>query len=171
MNIKLLMATLSLSIMVSGCATGISASTSYGSANVGIGLNGHSSGAAIVGALIAGGIIGTILANEKSKSEQKVHSSSQISELESQNATKIVKVSAVDNQQASNTLQTGYQSASEMPSTDGNIPQPDYQGVLSSSNSTTEWYQLGKDGNCYLMSVTNGVSDIVSAVADAKCEK
>ncbi len=36
--------------------------------------------------------------------------------------------------------------------------------------SQVEWFQYGKDGNCYLMGLHQGITDIISAVPIQQCE-
>ena len=45
----------------------------------------------------------------------------------------------------------------------------EYREIITSKKSEMQWYQLGKDSNCYLMSVNSGVTNIVSAVPSKKC--
>jgi len=45
----------------------------------------------------------------------------------------------------------------------------DLQETAGNSGSM-QWFQYGKDGHCYLMSVNSGVTDVVSVVNDSKCQ-
>ena len=111
----------------------------------------------MVGALIVGGIIGTIIAD--SRNEQARQHSLQVSSSHDQSRTQdeLVNGYSIDN------------SRQQAKSSDGE--ETEYQTAIANNQSDVQWYQYGKDGNCYLMGVDKGVTDVVSAVPNKKCEQ
>ena len=54
--------------------------------------------------------------------------------------------------------------------TDNSADVEAYQQQLANKSKAIQWYQLGKDNLCYLMSVDNGVTDIVKSVDASQCK-
>jgi hypothetical protein len=139
-------------IVISGCSSHVSSGyghghgSSYGHrGHVSVGVHGHSSVAGVVGGLIVGGIIGTLIAdskNEQARQQTERANSSQANNSQVQQAPQ-------------NDLVDGY-SIDESQQDD-------------SRATNVQWYQFGKDGNCYLMGVDKGVTDIISAVPKNQC--
>ena len=133
-------------IATTGCATSVSTSHGYGHHNhVSVGSSGRGNGAAVVGALIVGGIIGSIVKENEHKEQEEAN------EMAKQRANATAEL-----QKNSHRVKTH----------DENI---EYRETLSSKQSEMQWYQLGKDENCYLMSVSSGITNIISAVPIQKC--
>jgi hypothetical protein len=134
-------------MITTGCATSVSTSHGYGHHNhISVGTHGRSNGAVVVGALIVGGIIGSIVKeNEHKKQEQAKN-------MAVQRAKATAELRSVSTRQKTQ------------------IESIEYRETLSSRKSEMQWVQLGKDNNCYLMSVNNGVTNIVSAIPIQKCE-
>ena len=159
---KILLSTLivSLLILTTGCSSHVSSGYGYDyghHGHISVSGHGHNSGAAVVGALIVGGIIGTIIAD--SKNEQAKQQALQVSSSRDQSGTQeeLVNGYSIDN------------SRHQAKSSDDD--KTEYQTALANNQSDVRWYQYGKDGNCYLMGVDKGVTDVVSAVPNKKCEQ
>ena len=149
MKLKLSFLIFPLLLLSTGCSTHLSTNNGYGhghrSSHISVGTHSRGNGAAVVGALIIGGIIGSIV-NENEHKEQEA-------------ANEMAK------QRAEATSQLKNDSFRQQIQKE-NI---EYRETLSSKNSEMQWYQLGKDENCYLMSVNSGVTNIISAVPNGKC--
>lgn len=163
-----------LLISVSGCASHVSSGYGYdyghhGHGHVSVGLHGNSSGAAIAGALIVGGIIGTIIADSKNeRANQNVERQSEQpvdSLAKNGSQDELVNGYSIDNSQQAVKTSPGDKLAER------NQRDTEYKTALASNQSNIQWYQYGKDGNCYLMGVDKGVTDVVSAVPKKKCEQ
>lgn len=155
-----------LLILTTGCTSHVSSGYGYDyghHGHVSVGVHGHNSGAAVVGALIVGGIIGTIIAdsnNEQTKSQSKQTNNSQ---NQSGTQDELVNGYSIDDSQQQTNTSIGDESV------DKSNKETEYQTALSNNQSDVQWYQYGKDGNCYLMGVDKGVTDVVSAVPKKKC--
>lgn len=141
-----------LLIFASGCSTHVSTRHGYDYGHRGhldVGVHGNSKGAAVVGALIVGGIIGSIITeaeNEKKLADQnKQHNSLESNRILSNNNA--LQSENFENQPIS------------------------YEEKLATNSTVVEWFQVGKDGECYLMSVSNGVTDVVSHTDAKNCEQ
>lgn len=142
-----------LLVLTTGCATNLSSTHGYGHQNY-VSVDTHGNGAAVVGALIVGGIIGSILNdNEREKQDAAIKMAEQRAK-----ATAELKNSAYKEQRLSQKVNDTQQDVIA------------YRETISLKQSEMQWYQLGKDGNCYLMSVNSGVTNIVSAVPTNKCK-
>jgi len=144
-------------VFASGCSTRVS--TGYGydyGHHTSVNVHGHGSAAGVVGALIVGGLIGAAINESKQNAEK------QNSEEASQNPP-------------SNAQQELAGAESSEPAT--SVKDNEYQIALAERNSSNQladnpkvqWYQYGKDGNCYLMGVDQGVTDVISAVPNNQC--
>ena len=135
-----------LLISLVGCSTRVSTHHGYGHhGHVSVGVHGSKSDGAVVGALIVGCIIGSMIADAKNKEEMEAH----------QRANRIPKSDASE-------LEGGY------PIEENH--QVDYGNQLPEREVNTQWYQVGRDGNCYLMGIDKGVTDVISAVNNKLCE-
>ncbi|MBV1910869.1 MAG: hypothetical protein KUG78_16335 [Kangiellaceae bacterium] len=175
MNPKISLLIFPLLILASGCSTRVSSTHGYSHHNhVSVGVHGRSSGAAVVGALIVGGIIGSIInENEHHKDE---HDSTE------QHGSNAVEGSYEDYRSRSedvtgNELTNGYSIESSIQTepnldetNDSSVVNADLESINNTQTSSVQWYQLGKDNKCYLMAVSSGVTDILSAVPDGKCD-
>ena len=77
------------------------------------------------------------------------------------------------NNQTSDDLVNGYSVSESQPlnknqSSDSNTVKNDDEPV--NNPPKIQWYQYGKDGNCYLMGVDNGVTDVISAMPAKQCK-
>ena len=147
-----------LLILTTGCSSHVSSGYGYDyghHGNVSVGVHGHNSGAAVVGALIVGGIIGTIIAD--SKNEQAKSQSQQANNSQNQSGTHDELVNGYSIESLEKEVEKSKNDSKE------------YQSAIASNQSKVQWYQYGKDGNCYLMGVDKGVTDVVSAVPSKKC--
>lgn len=99
---------------------------------------GHHGGAAVVGALIVGGVIGHILTEEANQKKQD----SQI---------------ILQNKSSQDELVNGYPIS------------PKTQQQAEKNSEQNRFYQLGQDGNCYLMEKTDDKVQIVSLVPKYSC--
>lgn len=151
-------------ILTTGCSSHLSSGYghNYGHhGHVSVGVHGHSSGAAVVGALIVGGVIGTIIADSKNEQAKQAN----ISQNQPVTQDELVNGYSIENSQGETEA-----SYVEKPA-EQNQSETEYQTALSGNSSDVQWYQYGKDGNCYLMGVDKGVTDVVSAVPKKKCEQ
>ncbi len=155
-------------LIATGCSTHVSRDYGFGyghHTHISVGGHGHSSGAKVAGALLIGGIIGSIITNEQHKNE---HQDGEM--LESSAVGKTDQFE--DMSEESSELVGGY--SLDTPQTQSNEPYAGEEGNLTEQTDLPtkpqmNWYQYGKDGHCYLMSVTNGITDIVSAVPSSQC--
>ncbi len=139
-----------LLVLITGCSSHVSSGYGYGHhGHVSISGHGHGSGAAVVGALIVGGIIGTIIADSKNQQANRQAEQANNSQVQTGTQDELVNGYAIDNSQ--------------------NDSETEYQTALAENQTNVQWYQYGKDGNCYLMGVDKGVTDVVSAVPKKKC--
>ena len=148
MSSKLSLLFLPLIIFLSACS-GHYAADSHGyyqgghygghHGSVSVGLHGHGKGAALVGALIVGGIIGHAL-TEASQREADAQRSSQTNTA----TTQIVNGYSLDPAQGS-------------------------ESQVEIREVSRGWYQLGQDGYCYLITEKDGQTEIISAVPAKKC--
>ncbi len=148
-----------LLIVISGCATRVSTGydTDYGHhSNVSVGVHGHGSGAGVVGALIIGGIIGSIITESKNEQENKQAEENANKEREKA-SDELVNGYPIGKSRS--TIETEHQAAN------------DYESAMATKQSEIQWYQYGKDGNCYLMGIEQGVTDVISAVPDKQCQQ
>ncbi len=137
-------------IAISGCSSRVSSGYGHGyghRGHVSVGVHGHSSAAGVIGGLIVGGIIGTIIADSKNEQARQ-------------------KVERINNPQANNSQA---QKSSQNELVDGYSIDESQQADSRATN--VQWYQFGKDGNCYLMGVDKGVTDIISAVPKSQCRQ
>lgn len=146
-------------LLTSGCSTYVSNGYDYGyghhRSHVSVGVHGHSSGAAVLGALIVGGIVGSIITDAKNKEEAKQHGT---------NDEGLGKTSSQKDTQ--DELVNGYSVDNSQP-----MESQEYQAAVQSNESKIQWYQYGKDGNCYLMGIEKGVTDVISAVPANQCKE
>jgi len=146
MKIKASILLFPLLMSLIGCSTRVSTHHGYGHhGHVSLGVHGSKSDGAVVGALIVGGIIGSILTDAKNKEEAAMNQ----------------KVQA-DNSSQSSELVGGYSIQQDN--------QVDYGNTAATREVNTQWYQVGKDGNCYLMGIDKGVTDVISAVSSKLCQ-
>lgn len=131
-----------------------------------MGVHGRSSGAGILGALIVGGIIGSIIHDQQHQNGddtephidgEELQGSSDADELT--NGYSIVQPSDL-----------GEGAASSEQTADETVLD-DFQQTKQQQSKNIEWHQVGKDGKCYLMGVNNGVTDVIAAVPDTKCKQ
>jgi len=145
-----------LLILATGCSTHVSNGYGYDYGHhASVNVHGHGSAAGVVGALIVGGLIGAAIADSKQNQENQQ-----------------VEQNVPSNASSQDELVNGYSIESTR-----SVDKTEYQTALadrSSNNkpnngSKVQWYQYGKDGNCYLMGVDKGVTDVISAVPNNKC--
>ena len=161
-----------LLLITSGCSSYVSTQHGYGGHHgyVSVGTHSRGSGAAVVGALIVGGIIGSMI-NEAE--HEKENAELQHTSLEN---------SEVSQDERNDELVNGYEiqlpereSEVEIAGNNNELPQKtiEFRQLNQSaqgSPSAVEWFQVGKDGNCYLMSVNSGVTNVVSGVEPSNCQ-
>jgi len=145
-----------LLVLSTGCSTRVSTHHGYGHhGHVSVGVHGNKSGAAVVGALIVGGIIGSIITESKhEKEKQALANNSNQRKSESTGG--------------SSELVDGYDIEDNSISEDHE--KDNYDAQLTKRESQVQWYQAGKDGNCYLMGIDKGVTDVISAVPASRCQ-
>lgn len=158
--------------VMTGCSTRVSSHHDYNYGHrshhhnhVSVGVSSGRSGAAVVGALIVGGIIGSII-NESEHRDAHQPESSDL--LEDENINKQASGSQDE-------LVNGYpiDNGSQNESDNHDSTQTstnEYDSIRSEQASQVEWYQLGKDKRCYLMGVSNGVTDVISEVPVSQCK-
>jgi len=152
------LAIVSLLIFASGCSTHVSHGYGYDYGHhTSVNLHGHASAAGVVGALIVGGLIGAAIADSKNDEQQDDRSQTDDSQLKSESQLK---------NESQDELVNGY-SIEPPQKSDEN----EYQEALAGNGSKVQWYQYGKDGNCYLMGVDKGVTDVISAVPNNQCSE
>ena len=153
-----------LLVLTTGCSSHVSGGYGYGHhGHVSISGHGHGSGAAIAGALIVGGIIGTIIADSKNKPANRQAEQANYSQVQAGTQDELVNGYAIDNSKDESETVEGDEHAQQDNSG------TEYQTALAENQTKVQWYQYGKDGNCYLMGVDKGVTDVVSAVPKKKC--
>lgn len=147
-------------VLASGCSTRVSSTHGhhYGHHNqVSVGIHGRSSGAGILGALIVGGVINSIIHDAEHHSEEDLSNNSErqsrSKEDEIVNGYEISEVPMV--KQEKDTFDSELE---------------EFEQNQSQQAKAVEWYQVGKDGNCYKMKVDNGITDILAAVPNSQCE-
>lgn len=158
----------SILVFMTGCSSTVSGGygNQYGH-HSGVSVHGHGSGAGVLGALIVGGIIGTMIAevnndDEKQELENQEHGeSSEPQQSSSVSQDELVNGYSLNQPQSNNQTNVQYSNSS---GTDGAIS--DYQH----QQSDIQWYQIGKDGHCYLMGIDKGVTDVIASVSDEACE-
>ncbi len=163
-----------LLILTTGCSSYVSSGYDYDyghHSHVSVGVHGHNSGAAVVGALIVGGIIGTIIADSKNEQANQQAQQANNSSIQSANQDELVNGYSIDNPQDEIEVSLTKDQVEENQSGTENQSNMEYQTALSDNRSNVQWYQYGKDGHCYLMGVDQGVTDVVSAVPEKKCEQ
>jgi len=167
-----------LLLLLSGCASHGSTGYGYGHrGHVSVGGHGHGSGAAVAGALIVGGIIGTVIADSKNEQQrlasENANAHAHAEQHSENNQDELVNGYPIDNSTSteSDSTDNSYPSLPIVNRSDNqDTNSEDYNQTLAENSTEVQWYQVGKDGLCYLMSVDNGVTDIVSAVPSQKCE-
>ncbi len=183
-----LLAVISL-LFATGCRTHVDGGYDYGHhGSVSVGVHGDAKTGAVLGALVVGGLIGAMIVESEQKKIQKAKAAA----LEEQKQAEQASQPAISQQQvsmqnleqeierakqASNdraNLQQGYIGDSNpkeaaLSNSDADANQEAIQ-ALNSKPNVIHWYQVGKDNNCYLMSVDNGVTDIVEAVDSSNCK-
>ncbi len=134
-------------LLTSACSTHYSASShhryGHGSGHVSVGGHGshHSRGGELLGALIIGGIVGHLL--------------TEASEQESARDVGVSRRNQVST--ADDALLNGY-------------PITQKPGVsVERSSEQARFYQIGKDGNCYLMEEKQSGVEVISMVPDFSC--
>ena len=150
MKLKISYLLVPLLILTTGCSTHISSIHDYDyghRGHVSVGVHGSKSGAAVVGALIVGGIIGSVINESKHQKEKRAlaNNPSQGKNEATSTSSELVDGYAIDD---------GDYSDSE----------------ITEQGSQVQWYQAGKDGNCYLMGIDKGVTDVISAVPASRCQ-
>jgi hypothetical protein len=111
------------------------------SSHVSIGVNSHHRGGKLLGALIVGGLIGHAI-TEASHDHDEHHSAHNSKQLQGSNET--------------DELVNGYKVKSEV--------------KAEKQAEQNRYYELGDDGNCYLMQKKNSSSDIIAAVPSYSCQ-
>ncbi|MCF6193445.1 MAG: hypothetical protein L3J46_03835, partial [Kangiellaceae bacterium] len=161
-----------LLLLTSGCSSYVSTSHGYSGhhGHVSVGTHSRGSGAAVVGALIVGGIIGSMI-NEAE--HEKENAELQHDSLDNSEGSRVER---------NDELVNGYEillpeqdSEEEIVINNNELPQEtiEFRQLNQSAQggiSAVEWFQVGKDGNCYLMSVNSGVTNVVSEVEPSNCQ-
>jgi len=150
-----------LLLLTSGCSSYVSSQHGYSGhhGHVSVGTHSRGSGAAVVGALIVGGIIGSMI-NEAEHEKEKT---------ELQHAS--LENSAATLGERNDELVNGYEIQESDINSEPNTDEDEtVQQAVKNDSNTVEWFQVGKDGNCYLMSVNAGVTNVVSVVEQSNCQ-
>jgi hypothetical protein len=147
-----------LLILLMGCSTRISHHHGYdyghgGHNHVSVGVRSGKSGAAVIGALVVGGIIGSIIADSE---HEKQHAREQA--LSSDEHDVVESDSDISEAHETATTQAQQQTMDE------------YNQQQAKQQSKIQWYQLGKDGLCYLMGIEQGVTNVISTAESNSCE-
>jgi len=158
MKIKISFLLVPLLALSTGCSTHVSSVHDYDyghRGHVSVGVHGSKSDAAVVGALIVGGIIGSLINESKHEREKQAlaNNSNQRKSEPASSSSELVDGYSID-----------YDSIDKVEETD------DYNTKLTKGESQVQWYQYGKDGNCYLMGIDKGVTDVISAVPANRCQ-
>ena len=149
-----------LLILATGCSTRVSNGYGYDYGHhASVNVHGHGSAAGVVGALIVGGLIGAAIADSKQREENQSVEKNPSANTNSQD--ELVNGYSIDSSQ--NTDENEYQTALADRSSNNQ------SSNQSNGGSKVQWYQYGKDGNCYLMGVDKGVTDVISAVPNNQC--
>ncbi|TQV87716.1 hypothetical protein [Aliikangiella coralliicola] len=134
-------------IFITACSTHYSASSHHGyhhghrgHVSVGVHGHGHSRASDVVGALVVGGIIGHLL-TEASHDDEPVQR----------------VVTTTSHSTSDEELVNGYSVGDE----DGYLPEV--------NSEQDRYYQVGQDGNCYLMEDKDGKDKIVTMVPKFSC--
>jgi len=152
-----------LLVLASGCSTRVSSNHGHyhgHQSHVSVGVHGRSSGAGVIGALIVGGIVGAMINESEHQREERLRTE----QLEQQRS---VPENGEQDELVNGYELSGTATTANRKSTDGG--KSDYEITKSTQEDAVNWYQVGKDGNCYLMTVANGITDIVAAVPNNKC--
>jgi major membrane immunogen (membrane-anchored lipoprotein) len=170
-----------LLILLTGCSSRVSThhrndGHAYRHHNhVSVGVHTRTSGAGVLGVLIVGGIINSIIHQQQhlQDHEDSIEGSPDIdtsAELRDTDGTQQTSAEDLTNGYSIDLPNNNTSSAqvSELNGTDKNVG-TEYQKTKQQQSKNVEWYQVGKDGKCYLMAVNNGVTDIISAVPDSSC--
>lgn len=154
-------------LLTLGCSTRISHHHGYDHGHrshnhVSVGVRSNRSGAAVIGALVVGGIIGSIIADSEHEKqharEDALNSSEDIVQQDAQGSNDVG-----DSQDLSDNIdeQSAPLSAEERAAVE------QYNDQQAKQQSQTTWYQVGKDSKCYLMGIEQGITNVIST-ADAE---
>ncbi|MDQ7048656.1 MAG: hypothetical protein Q9M92_03620 [Enterobacterales bacterium] len=187
MKLKISLFAIFTLIFASGCRTHVDGGYDYGHhGSVSVGVHGNADGAAVVGALIVGGIIGSMITESEQKKKQQAEAAAlqqqnERQQNEGQQNQQPVSVANLERELA----KAKQASASPLPPAKESLTQntqnsrieladnsteiENYQRQLAEKPKAIQWYQVGKDERCYLMSVDNGVTDIVQSVDLKNC--
>jgi len=161
-----------LLLLISGCSSYVSTHHGYGGhgGHVSVGTHSRGSGAAVVGALIVGGIIGSMIneaEHEKEKSELQ-HATRQNSEGSQHDRNDELvngyEIQLPEQDSEAELVVNNHEQQEEM------VEFRQLSQSEQDSPTAVEWFQVGKDGNCYLMSVNSGVTNVVSGVEQSNCQ-
>jgi len=168
MKLKISYLLVPLLILTTGCSTHISSVHDYDYGHRGhmsVGVHGNKSGAAVVGALIVGGIIGSAINESKHQKEKQAlaNKSNQRKSKSTGGSSELVDGYAIEEGSMNNHSEKNHL-------VNPNKEIEDYGTELTERGSQVQWYQTGKDGNCYLMGIDKGVTDVISAVPASRCQ-
>lgn len=155
-----------LIILLTGCSTRVSTHhrhhnheyRHHNHNHVSVGVHGRASGAGVLGALIVGGIIGSIIHDQQHQHDEDLEPQTDAEELE--NGYALDEEPVDHDKQVANTIESP-----------NDIADKEFQQAKQQQSKNVEWHQVGKDGKCYLMRVSNGVTDVVAAVPDTNCQQ
>ena len=193
MNLKISLFAVFALIFASGCRTDVGTYDYGHHSSVSVGVHGDGKAATIAGALLVGGLIGNALSEsaKKKKEKAKAEALQKQQEIERQKLAnqkprpidkeavadlaklvKQAKESAVEHTKYLNETLAQLEAIqkAEAAQTNDKVGVEDYQQELAETSKAIQWYQVGKDGLCYLMSVDNGVTDIVESVDSSHCK-
>jgi len=154
-----------LLLLVTGCSSHVSNRHGYSYGQHGsVSIGSHGNGAGVLGALIVGGIVGSMI-NEAENERQK--------ERAERDANRLTSGKRQHNR--NDELVNGYSigesgTASKASKIELVDPQSHEQPAIRGNTGQMQWFQYGKDGRCYQMSVDAGVTDVVAEVGESKCQ-
>lgn len=166
--------------LLSGCATHVSSShaVDYGHrashhSHVAVGVHGRGGGK-VLGALIVGGLIGHALteAAHQESGEDSINN-------DPLNKDSLNKETRLDSSLAStkrarteaNEMVNGYTIEQNDSEYAADSTQQNADEIIQNHKAqVVNWKQIGKDGHCYLMQVSNGITDVVSQLPDSSCD-
>jgi hypothetical protein len=162
---------LPLLLLTSGCSSYVSTHHGYGHhGHVSVGTHSSGSGAAVVGALIVGGIIGSMIneaEHEKEASELQHASLDKSEEAQDDRNDELVNGYEIQLPEQDTEVEIVVTNNELQKET---VEFRQLNQSVQDSPSAVEWFQVGKDGNCYLMSVNSGVTNVVSDVEQSNCQ-
>ncbi len=135
--------------------------------HVSVGVHGRASGAGVLGALIVGGIIGSIIHDQQHQHDHEIAQQDDLEEPQpTTEAGELANGYSIEEEHSQQSTPATSNSQVSSESSD-----KEFENAKQRQAKPVEWHQLGKDGQCYLMGVNNGVTDVIAAVPESNCQQ